>query len=166
MGWCVGRGSVYFQAVFWSDQQGTELHKRTSIQVRFTRLFEIDMGRLHKKMYECSYGMDKLLNERMNRLLHKSDGLIFTSVNAPYEPGTCEKMWAFSNCRSSLMISLKWKPADENTVDFKLQVKRTKEGPKYMIYIWLGEGKDEFISDLEPEEKDREELVYTFNQED
>ncbi|KAJ2909198.1 Dcp1p-Dcp2p decapping enzyme complex alpha subunit [Coemansia aciculifera] len=61
------------------------------------------------KVFERSYGVAKVQNEIIPRLLHKSDGLIFTSVQAPYTPGTCDKI-------------IKWKPASENSVDFKIQV--------------------------------------------
>ncbi|CAE7472850.1 CGT1 [Symbiodinium natans] len=42
-------------------------------------------------------------------LPHGTDGLVFTPVMVPYAPGTCPAL-------------LKWKPAEMNTVDFKLQV--------------------------------------------
>ena len=43
------------------------------------------------------------------RLRHECDGLIFTPVNDPYRPGTCQRL-------------LKWKPAHMNTVDFVLDL--------------------------------------------
>jgi len=46
-----------------------------------------------------------------HRLPHGTDGLVFTPVMVPYSPGTCPAL-------------LKWKPAEANTVDFKLQVVR------------------------------------------
>ncbi|KAJ2743228.1 Dcp1p-Dcp2p decapping enzyme complex alpha subunit [Coemansia sp. BCRC 34301] len=61
------------------------------------------------KVFERSYGAAKVQFETIPRLLHKSDGLIFTSVEAPYTPGTCASI-------------IKWKPASENSVDFKLHV--------------------------------------------
>ncbi|KAJ2104948.1 hypothetical protein GGI16_002563 [Coemansia sp. S142-1] len=61
------------------------------------------------KIFERSYGVAKVQYQTIPRLLHKSDGLIFTSVLSPYTPGTCEKI-------------IKWKPASENSIDFKLHV--------------------------------------------
>lgn len=58
-----------------------------------------------KKLEKCHW-LTEVFNY-IKTLNHKSDGLIFTSVSAPYPCGTCEQM-------------LKWKPADENTVDFLL----------------------------------------------
>lgn len=58
--------------------------------------------KIYMKPMELSYGLQKVLKEERG---HLSDGLIFTSRNAPYVFGTDEKI-------------LKWKPNDENSVDF------------------------------------------------
>ncbi|KAJ2879673.1 hypothetical protein H4R27_005169 [Coemansia aciculifera] len=55
------------------------------------------------KVFERSYGVSKVQYETIPRLLHKSD------VLSPYTPGTCEKI-------------IKWKPASENSIDFKIHV--------------------------------------------
>jgi mRNA guanylyltransferase len=57
-----------------------------------------------QKRLELAYNLPVVF-QVMESYRHKTDGVIFTSAGAPYELGTCEKM-------------LKWKPADENTVDF------------------------------------------------
>jgi mRNA guanylyltransferase len=44
-------------------------------------------------------------SEGNNKLEHENDGLIFTTENCPYYPGTCEKI-------------LKWKPIELNSIDF------------------------------------------------
>jgi len=69
-----------------------------------------------KKM-EFSYGLTKILEFEIPRLKHKNDGLIFTSINSPYIPGTCQKM-------------LKWKPPHENTIDFKLTLEKESGVPQ------------------------------------
>ncbi|KAI9206367.1 mRNA capping enzyme, catalytic domain-containing protein [Polychytrium aggregatum] len=78
--------------------------------------FQMDL-----KRQEFSYGL-RLIFDQISTLRHKNDGLIFTSSEAPYVVGTCEKM-------------LKWKPANQNTVDFKLMA---KQNGAYSIALWYG----------------------------
>ncbi|RKP12633.1 mRNA capping enzyme, catalytic domain-containing protein [Piptocephalis cylindrospora] len=63
------------------------------------------------KPMQRSYGLGIVLEESLDpaRQKHKSDGLIFSRANAPYKIGSTRDM-------------LKWKPADENSVDFRLHV--------------------------------------------
>ncbi|KAF3938324.1 hypothetical protein ABW19_dt0209339 [Dactylella cylindrospora] len=70
------------------------------------------------------------------KLQHGNDGLIFTAVNAEYKFGTDQKI-------------LKWKPADENSIDFRMNLEfpvlsddeGDSESPQYDWYatprIWL-----------------------------
>lgn len=53
----------------------------------------------------------------LRKLSHGNDGIIFTPALDPYRPYTCPSL-------------LKWKPANMNSVDFKLQVKWRREGDK------------------------------------
>ncbi|KAH6573304.1 hypothetical protein BASA50_007893 [Batrachochytrium salamandrivorans] len=59
-----------------------------------------------QKRLELSYRVKKVF-DHMEGYHHKTDGVIFTSSVAPYVAGTCQKM-------------IKWKPSEENTVDFKV----------------------------------------------
>ncbi|KAJ3323746.1 Dcp1p-Dcp2p decapping enzyme complex alpha subunit, partial [Boothiomyces sp. JEL0866] len=59
-----------------------------------------------QKRIEFSYNLHCVFRD-MEKYKHETDGLIFTSAVAPYAFATCDKM-------------LKWKPAEENTVDFKI----------------------------------------------
>ncbi|CAK9018110.1 unnamed protein product [Durusdinium trenchii] len=64
-------------------------------------------------------------------LPHGTDGLVFTPVMVPYAPGTCPAL-------------LKWKPADMNTVDFKLEVV-LGDGKKMHVKLLVGfKGKDQW----------------------
>jgi len=80
-----------------------------------------------KKM-ERSYGLGLVLDQ-ITRLKHASDGVIFSPVKLPYTPGTCEKL-------------LKWKPAELNTVDFRIAVSWSKEHkPIYTLQV-VAQGKN------------------------
>eukprot|EP00842_Homolaphlyctis_polyrhiza_P006277 jgi/Hompol1/6650/HPOL_005042-RA len=78
--------------------------------------------RITQKRLELSYKLHKVYSQ-IQAARHKTDGLIFTSAVAPYTLGTCQKM-------------LKWKPSEENTVDFKiLEAVQTDRGVLYRIGI-------------------------------
>ncbi|KAG2195402.1 hypothetical protein INT47_002841 [Mucor saturninus] len=87
------------------------------------------------KEQQFTHHLDIVFNEIIPKLKHGNDGLIFTSVNAPYAMGTCNKM-------------LKWKPLNENSVDFKVEllfpgsslpgVKDFTAKPRINLLIWQG----------------------------
>ncbi|KAI9143388.1 mRNA capping enzyme, catalytic domain-containing protein [Paraphysoderma sedebokerense] len=76
------------------------------------------------KPMQLSYGMQKVFEE-IPHLKHKSDGLIFTSSISGYHAGTDQNI-------------LKWKPAEENTVDFKIRVIDNNGQPQYILQLWEG----------------------------
>ncbi|KAJ2560042.1 Dcp1p-Dcp2p decapping enzyme complex alpha subunit [Coemansia sp. RSA 1933] len=78
------------------------------------------------KRFERSYAVPHLYETLMPALKHKSDGLIFTSVSAPYTPGTCHTIY-------------KWKPNSENSVDFKVKLELMDDGTK-SIQLLAGKG--------------------------
>ncbi|RPB18488.1 mRNA capping enzyme, alpha subunit [Terfezia boudieri ATCC MYA-4762] len=61
------------------------------------------------KPMEFSYAIGKMFNDVLPNLKHGNDGLIFTCRNSAYKFGTDEKI-------------LKWKPASENSIDFRLNL--------------------------------------------
>ncbi|KAG0670441.1 Dcp1p-Dcp2p decapping enzyme complex alpha subunit [Maudiozyma exigua] len=100
--------------------------------------------KLSMKHMDFSYALTKVANS-LEHLPHMSDGLIFTPVRAAYSIGG----------KDSLL--LKWKPEQENTVDFKLILdiplvedttvpKRDANRwyynydvkPTFHLYVWLG----------------------------
>ncbi|KAI1771369.1 mRNA capping enzyme, alpha subunit [Hypoxylon cercidicola] len=62
------------------------------------------------KSMQMAYGIRMLFEEVIKRLKHDNDGLIFTALHSEYKPGTDPHI-------------LKWKEADDNTVDFVWKLK-------------------------------------------
>lgn len=98
--------------------------------------------KVYFKKMERSYGLVKVLDEVLPNLEHASDGLIFTCRVSPYVFGTDPKI-------------LKWKPPEENTVDFRLVLEFPTytdpdlpadeatyplydEKPECHLYAWFG----------------------------
>ncbi|KAI1810753.1 mRNA capping enzyme [Poronia punctata] len=67
---------------------------------RFHQPFFVD-----QKAMQLAYGIEMMFKEVIPSLRHGNDGLIFTCLRSEYKPGTDPHI-------------LKWKDADENTVDF------------------------------------------------
>ncbi len=59
------------------------------------------------KRMERSYGIEKMFRETLPKLPHGNDGLVFTCRTTPYQFGTDQHI-------------LKWKPAEENSIDFRM----------------------------------------------
>ena len=64
------------------------------------------------------YGINNIKQLNEVKFPYETDGIVFTPVNAPIQVGTHESMF-------------KWKPRDQNTVDF--QVKKRSKG--WGLYI-------------------------------
>ncbi|KAL9084664.1 MAG: hypothetical protein Q9159_005094 [Coniocarpon cinnabarinum] len=118
--------------------------------------------RLEKKDFQLSYATEMMFNEIMPNLKHGCDGLIFTCRETPYRYGTDENI-------------LKWKPAEENTIDFRLSlqfppvVQNGTNGaagedngwdrdynalPKFELWSHVGNNEYDYFADLhvEPQE--------------
>ncbi|KAL8658065.1 MAG: hypothetical protein Q9226_001297 [Calogaya cf. arnoldii] len=118
------------------------------------------------KQMELGYGIEKMFREVLPNLRHGNDGLIFTCRNTPYQFGTDSHI-------------LKWKPPEENSIDFLLQLEfpaiqpdaeDIKDGftstysnydamPKCMLLVNEGDGKYLHWADMFVEEAEWEALV-------
>ena len=61
------------------------------------------------KPFQLAYGIEMMFKQVLPNLKHGNDGLIFTCRNTPYRHGTDPHI-------------LKWKPPEENTIDFRLKL--------------------------------------------
>lgn len=90
------------------------------------------------------------------KLQHGTDGFIYTAVNSPYIPRTDEGI-------------LKWKPPEENSVDFKLMLRfpeRPGTGqpdffakPLFLLYVWEGGDKYAFYDHLTVDDSEWDKYV-------
>ena len=64
---------------------------------------------MEKKDFQLGYGTEMMVKDTIPKLKHGSDGLIYTCRETPYRYGTDENI-------------IKWKPATENTVDFRMSL--------------------------------------------
>lgn len=101
------------------------------------------------KPFQFSYGILKMFKEVLPSLKHGNDGLIFTCRTSPYKHGTD-------------MHIVKWKPPEENTIDFRLKLHfplaepdehEKREGldkpfvdydsvPRAELLVWQGNNRD------------------------
>jgi mRNA guanylyltransferase len=89
---------------------------------------------------EFSYAIELMFREILPKLPHGNDGLIFTCRTSPYTFGTDTKI-------------LKWKPAEENSVDFRLK----------LDFPTISRADLEPDSDEDDEESDTESVVVDYN---
>lgn len=115
------------------------------------------------KMMKLSYRANVVLLMQ-NQLFHESDGLIFTCAETPYVFGTDATL-------------LKWKPAHENTIDFKMNMNykdyqdpdydpRDPDStytdydskPEFQLSVWRGGRDYEVFAELDVSEEEWEQL--------
>ncbi|TPX39850.1 hypothetical protein SeMB42_g06221 [Synchytrium endobioticum] len=96
-----------------------------------------------EKPLQLAYHVRKVFQD-LPQLRHQSDGVIFTSSVAPYAPGTCGKM-------------VKWKPVDENTVDFRIVNDVDDDGGLVVhLDIFCGDSRFERVGQLTLDEEERD----------
>lgn len=64
---------------------------------------------LQMKAFQFSYHIEMMFKQTLPNLSHGNDGLIFTARQTPYQHGTDHHI-------------LKWKPEDENSIDFLMRL--------------------------------------------
>ncbi|KAK4702619.1 mRNA guanylyltransferase, partial [Phenoliferia sp. Uapishka_3] len=134
----------------WVVNPYLSLLSKMSPEMSLLQPFEVKL-----KKQELSYGIEDVFKVHLPKLKHGNDGLIFTSAEAPYTPGTDRKI-------------LKWKPPSENSIDFLLQVKfpalpdRPDEvdlyaKPRFMLMMNHGKNDVRFFDTMEVEDETWEE---------
>ncbi|KID80035.1 mRNA-capping enzyme subunit [Metarhizium brunneum] len=122
-----------------------KLFKEYPDELRFQPFF------VEMKPFQLAYGIEMMFKQVLPSLKHGNDGLIFTCRNTAYKHGTDPHI-------------LKWKPPEENTIDFRLKLTfplvepdewERKEGitepfidydsvPKSELLIFLGDSGDKY----------------------
>ncbi|KAI9022935.1 mRNA capping enzyme, catalytic domain-containing protein [Phycomyces nitens] len=93
---------------------------------------------LELKEMQRAYGL-RAVFEKISKLKHSSDGVIWTPVKCPYVPGICEKL-------------LKWKPPELTTVDFRISARWSKEHkPMYGLEVLSHGVTYKFYDHFQPE---------------
>lgn len=117
------------------------------------------------KQTEFSYALEKMFYDVIPKVkeLHGNDGLIFTCRSTSYQSGTDQHI-------------LKWKPPNENTIDFLMRIKWSTSNPdpsdpdqspqedyyslpkQFGLYIFHGQGNYSYIDDLHVTPEDWEDM--------
>lgn len=80
-----------------------KLFKKFPDELQFQPFF------VEMKPFQLAYGIEMMFKQVLPSLKHGNDGLIFTCRNTSYKHGTDPHI-------------LKWKPPEENTIDFRLKL--------------------------------------------
>ncbi len=127
--------------------------------LRCESLDSMDLNRIHIYVKDLFRTQDIrfLMDKVIPTLCHKNDGIIFTKVDCPYYPATCQEI-------------LKWKPPEKNTIDCALQSGETSKFlPRcYELCCMGNEGRTEFFDvlffkDPDDEKNIREQIKFLKN---
>jgi len=80
-----------------------------SLFAKFPQEMQHQAFRVDMKQMQFSYAIETMFRDVLPNLKHGNDGLVFTCRETEYRHGTDENI-------------LKWKPVEENTVDFRLSL--------------------------------------------
>ncbi|KYK57821.1 mRNA capping enzyme alpha subunit [Drechmeria coniospora] len=92
---------AYFKERLYTPYE--KLFKEYPDELKFQPFF------VEMKPFQLGYGIEMMFKQVLPGLKHGNDGLIFTCRNTPYKHGTDPHI-------------LKWKPPEENTIDFRLKL--------------------------------------------
>ncbi|KAI8626871.1 mRNA capping enzyme [Xylariaceae sp. FL1651] len=93
----LGKRLGYFQEQVFKPYR--QLMEKYPSELQFQPFF------IDQKAMQLAYGIEMMFKDVIRNLKHGNDGLIFTCLKSEYKPGTDPHI-------------LKWKDAEENTVDF------------------------------------------------
>lgn len=87
----------------------------------------------------------KLLLDKQDEFMYKTDGLIFTPSN--YGVGLSKHVKEVKNYRDTWELNFKWKPVEDNTIDFYIRLKEYVPGMTHRtMWLYVGYSHDDVLA--------------------